>query len=78
MDAATDIESNHVPTPGSIGICMYYMHVMAYADDLTLREPNDEEIKELAGHPELLKHMKMLGSFHQWRKLRNAAKKKAP
>jgi hypothetical protein len=78
MDGAMDIVGDHTPEPGSVGICMDCGHVMVYADDLTLREPNDEEIKELAGHPELLKHMKLLEGFHKWRKWRHAQEKKTP
>jgi hypothetical protein len=78
LSAATDIESVEKPQPGNIAVCIECRHVMVYADDLTLREPNDDEIKELAGHPELLKHMKLLADFHIWRKWRHAQEKKAP
>jgi hypothetical protein len=78
MDAATSTEGDYAPQPGSIGICFHCRHLMAYADDLTLRELTGEEVVEIAGNPVLLRAMKIIGGFHKWREKRDAAKKKAP
>jgi len=39
---------------------MYCHHLMIYGDDMTLRNPTDEEMTELAGDEELLQAMKLL------------------
>jgi hypothetical protein len=43
-----------VPRPGDITLCLYCGHIMAFADDLTLRELNDEEAHDIAGDPRML------------------------
>ena len=54
-DAATEtFGSGMTPYPDAISVCLYCGHLAAYADDLSLRDLNDEEIRYLAGHPKLL------------------------
>ena len=62
LDAAFAADPAHpdAPLPGSISICMYCHHLMIYGDDMTLRNPTDEEMTELAGDEELLQAMKLL------------------
>lgn len=70
MDAATGAGHDHKPTEGSIGICISCNHIMAYDADLKLRELNDEEIREIAGHPEILRIMRIKGEadkIWKWR-----------
>jgi hypothetical protein len=42
------------PKPGDMTVCIICGHVSVFADDLQLREPNDEEIVRIAGNPALL------------------------
>lgn len=53
LDGAVNVDGTR-PGPGDIGICLRCGHVMAYADDLCLRELTDAEMHMIAGEPELL------------------------
>jgi Zn ribbon nucleic-acid-binding protein len=39
------------PTPGDISICIKCGHIMAFKDDLTVRQLTDGEMKRVAGDP---------------------------
>jgi|HubBroStandDraft_6_1064221.scaffolds.fasta_scaffold647247_2 hypothetical protein len=66
MDAASVAgKGDDTPTPGDITICFYCHHLMAFADDMTIRDLTDEEIKECAGDPTLVVAMKALARFKQ-------------
>jgi hypothetical protein len=54
FDAATDIISGEGPSPGDITICLYCGHVMAFNDDMTIRELTSEEMHAVAGDPRVL------------------------
>jgi hypothetical protein len=49
MDDATLLNSDEEirPQPGDIALCINCCHVMAYADDMTLRDLTEMEIAEL-------------------------------
>jgi len=55
VDAATSHDGNETPTSGCTGVCINCAHVMVYGDDMILREPTDQEYKEIAGNPNLIK-----------------------
>jgi len=60
-DVATDSSgSGCTPSAGDLSVCFYCGHLTVFADDLTLREPTDDEIVELAGLPELVDAMSKL------------------
>lgn len=46
LNDATGLD-HRSPTPGSISVCWFCATVAIYADDLTLRRPNDEELEQL-------------------------------
>lgn len=55
----TDTSSNLAdddlkPEPGNISICIQCGHLMAFADDMSFRELNDEEMLAVAGDKEIL------------------------
>lgn len=52
--AASGLAEDERPGPGDISICFYCGHVMAFADDLSLRDLTSEEMIEVAGDPDLL------------------------
>lgn len=56
LDAVTGVlsASGLKPTPGSITICVECGHIMAFADDLSLRELNDQEMLGVAGNKDIL------------------------
>lgn len=44
-------DEDRAPGPGDITICITCGHIMAFAEDMGLRELNNEEIIEIAGDP---------------------------
>lgn len=54
LDAATGVGHHNAPKPGSITICIRCGHIMAFSDQMTFRELNDDEIKDVAGLPQIL------------------------
>ena len=58
LTAATAVEGvgdeERLPEPGDLTVCMYCKHLMMFADDLTLRNLTDDEMKEVAGDPRML------------------------
>ena len=62
LDAATRVEGDgEKPEPGSISLCLHCGHMMAFADDMSLRELNKEEAYELAGDPMILEFQRVRG-----------------
>jgi hypothetical protein len=55
LDAATDAFGDEKPAPGDASICFHCGHIMAFADNLTLRPLTDEEIKQVAGDSKIIK-----------------------
>lgn len=55
VDASTSVAGDHAPSPGDVSICMYCGHLMAFADDLTLRPLTDKEMLECAGDMRILR-----------------------
>jgi hypothetical protein len=68
VDSASALDGDHTPKPGDVTICLDCRHLMVFADDMTLRNPTDEEIVEIAGDEDVVRHMKALGEFDEWRK----------
>jgi hypothetical protein len=54
LDGASAVDADCKPSPGDFTICIYCGHVMAFADDLSFRELNGEEIKAIAGDKRVL------------------------
>lgn len=64
IDAAASFEHpGHAPSPGDVAICLHCAHIHIYADDLTLRQPNDAEIVDIAGDEEIIRMMAALGEL---------------
>jgi len=53
----------HAPSPGDVAICLHCAHIHIYAEDLTLRQPNDAEIVDIAGDEEIIRMMAALGEL---------------
>lgn len=49
------------PDPGDVSVCLYCGHLMAFAEDLTLRDLTDAEMHEVAGDPRILAVQKARG-----------------
>jgi hypothetical protein len=62
-DAALSSEGDLSPTPGDMTICIECHHLMAFADDLTLRELTDAEVISVAGDKSLTHAMAALAAF---------------
>lgn len=54
LDGATGVDHRNKPRPGSVTVCIYCGHVAVFADDLSLREPNGEEMRDIAGNETIL------------------------
>lgn len=54
LDAATEVFGASVPSPGDITICLSCGHIMAFADDLGVRELTGEEAHWVAGNKKIL------------------------
>lgn len=59
FDRASGVGSKYgrnrlVPRPGDITICIGCGHIMAFADDLTMRALTDAEMVEIAGRPDII------------------------
>jgi hypothetical protein len=61
MDTASGVTHKEAPKPGAISICLKCSHIMAFGDGLKLRNLTDQEMEEVAGHPELLFLIRGLG-----------------
>ena len=55
------------PRPGDISICMHCSHIMAFDDNLMLRDLTEAEVVECAGEPELLWVMALLGKYRKYK-----------
>jgi hypothetical protein len=53
------------PSPGDVAICLDCVHVHIYADDLTLRNPTEAELVDIAGDPEIVRAVNQLGMFNR-------------
>ena len=51
LAASSSVDSNTAPHPGAITVCLECGHIMAFADDMTLRELTDKEAHRIAGDP---------------------------
>jgi len=54
VDAVTAAFGDHTPTPGDMTLCLYCGHIMAFANDLRLRELTDAEAHAIAGDRKIL------------------------
>jgi hypothetical protein len=54
LDAASNTIGESMPKPGNITVCLDCGHIMVFGDNLQLRNPNDQEILEIAGDKDLL------------------------
>jgi hypothetical protein len=63
------------PRGGDVTVCLKCRHVMAYNDDMSLRDLNDEEIVDIAGMPQLVATVKLMGAYDQEKEL--AARRRA-
>jgi hypothetical protein len=57
-DAFSPTHKDATPKPSNIAICIRCGHLMAYADDLSFRELNDDEMRKVAGNKEILRIQK--------------------
>ena len=60
-----DAPDDSTPTPGDIAICLHCAHVMIYADDLTVREPTNDEVVEIAGDPDMVRAVNAIVEFNK-------------
>lgn len=67
MDAASPVTGGRAPQAGDIALCLYCRHLMAYGDDLRIRNLTDEEVIEVAGDREILLAMQMLEHYDYWK-----------
>lgn len=73
VDDASDARGEELqPGPGYITVCFYCGHIMAFDDDVNLRELTSEEMYEVAGDKLILQIQEMrviaLREYQQWKK----------
>jgi hypothetical protein len=54
VDGAGSIDTDDGPKPGDFTICIDCGHLMAFADDLTLRDLTEDEMVEITGDKRML------------------------
>ena len=64
-----------LPKSGDFSICIECGHLAVFTDDLQLREPNDAEIKSVAGDKRLLEVQWARGEVRQKLKIQTQEKK---
>lgn len=67
MDAAAPVTGGRAPQEGDMAICFDCGHLQFYGVNLVMRNPTDAEIIEVAGDPELIRAMTLVGEYHKWR-----------
>lgn len=60
-----DYPDGSAPRPGDVAICLDCVHVHIYADDLTLRNPTEAELVDIAGDPDIVRAVNQLGMFNR-------------
>lgn len=55
LDGASGINQAHIPTPGSISICIYCGNIAIFGDDMQLCPMTQEEKLEIEQLPEIRK-----------------------
>jgi hypothetical protein len=60
-----DFPDDSAPNPGDVAICLACVHVHIYADDLTLRNPTEAELVDIAGDPNIVRAVETLGMFNR-------------
>jgi len=68
LDAATSIEDNDRPKPGDVTVCWDCGHIMFFADDLSLRNPTDQEMYYIAGDKRILAVQRLRRLKKEWDK----------
>lgn len=53
------------PNPGDATVCLYCSHLMVFDDNLVLRPPNDAEMEDLAGRPDILEAMQFVSEYQR-------------
>lgn len=62
LEETTDTSPDkRLPLPGDVSLCFNCGHLQIFSDNLSLRDPTDEEIYDLAGDPEMLRAQKARG-----------------
>jgi Zn ribbon nucleic-acid-binding protein len=61
FDGATCVGADGIPKPGDYTICIKCGHLMAFADDLTLRELTSNEMHDIAGDERVLAVQRVRG-----------------
>jgi hypothetical protein len=54
LDGCTAVDADGGPCPGDFTVCISCGHLMAFADDLTLRELTSEEMHAIAGDKRII------------------------
>jgi hypothetical protein len=53
LNMASDGDDEHAPNGGDFTICLYCEHLLVFNDDLSLREPSNEEAIEAQANTNL-------------------------
>lgn len=68
LDAASSMTTKQKPRPGDVTICIDCGHIMAFADDLSMRALTDTEMIAVAGDRDIVMTQRALAELRKDRK----------
>jgi hypothetical protein len=68
IGSVTNVAGYHVPTVGSVSICIYCGHVMEFGIGLILIKASDETLQMIAADEDFLTGMKVVSLFNKEKK----------
>jgi len=72
LNAAAELEGYQTaPHPYDWVICLYCGHLMVFTSNLKLRDPNQEELIEMAGDPDIVGMMRFRDTYLKWKEKHN-------
>jgi len=51
FDHTSDVESEHVPEPGNITICVGCAGILVFGNNMEIQKPTPDQLEELKSHP---------------------------
>jgi hypothetical protein len=72
LDAASAADGSDVrPNPGDASVCLDCGHIMAFGEDMKLRELTEDEMRGIAGDKKILQAMRLIGLYRKMKQRGN-------
>lgn len=65
LNAATCTDGHSSPEPGDVTVCIECVHIMAFDNDLSLRQLTDDEMIQIAGDSRLIRLVNAIGKANK-------------